>query len=77
MQNVAEGKQTVMSSLYYDRNAERGVDGNTNQYDSYGSCFHTLNTHRFPWWQVDLAMIYDVFKIVLFNRLDSITGKYN
>ncbi|XP_053372651.1 fucolectin-like [Mercenaria mercenaria] len=45
-------------------------DGNTTQYFSGRSCFHT-DLQQDPWWRVDLGAICEIHSVKLFNRLDS------
>ncbi|XP_045184512.2 uncharacterized protein LOC123542643 [Mercenaria mercenaria] len=71
--NVAEGKETTMSSVssvYTDYGGEKGVDGITNQDLFQGFCFHT-NYETSPWWRVDLGGKYEIFSIKLYNMLNS------
>ncbi|XP_060603804.1 uncharacterized protein LOC132756691 [Ruditapes philippinarum] len=72
--NVAIGKPTSMSSVYYNNDGNnydgsKGVDGNLNQSWSVRSCFHT-NDDLHSWWRVDLGQMYRCFRVVLYNRLD-------
>ncbi|XP_053391645.1 uncharacterized protein LOC128554388 isoform X2 [Mercenaria mercenaria] len=66
--NVAQDKQTSMSSIYHGHDGTKGIDGNTNQDFGQGSCFHT-EEETDPWWQVDLGDIYDIVNVTLFNRV--------
>jgi hypothetical protein len=67
--NVAFEKPTEMSSILNVYESKFGVDGDRHQSLRYKTCFHTLEEDN-PWWRVDLAGIYVIFAIRLFNRLD-------
>lgn len=65
--NVALGKPTTQSSYseFSYKNDQGGVDGIKN--GEFGFC---TQLERNPWWQVDLLAVYEVDKIVVFNRLN-------
>ncbi|XP_053387809.1 fucolectin-like [Mercenaria mercenaria] len=71
--NVAEGKQTTMSSVsskHVNYGGDKGVDGITNQDLWQGFCFHT-EYESSPWWRVDLGAKYGIFSVKLYNILNS------
>lgn len=67
--NVALGKETRQSSIAYRGDSFRAVDGNTSGNYGDSSVTHT-DFQAAPWWQVDLGAVYDVERVVLFNRTD-------
>jgi len=50
--------------------AQKAVDGNTDQSYSSGSVSATT-TENNPWWQVDLGAVYNLEKVVIYNRADA------
>lgn len=68
-ENIAKGKQCKASSVSFGGAASRAVDGNTNGAYSNNSCTHT-NDENNPWWEVDLGAVYDISRIVIWNRTD-------
>ncbi|CAH1800422.1 unnamed protein product [Owenia fusiformis] len=68
--NIALNKPTYQSTT--SRVSGKAVDGNRNgNLQLYNSCSHTLtNTIVEPWWIVDLGKSYNLFQIVIWNRLD-------
>ncbi|WP_373331290.1 galactose-binding domain-containing protein [Salmonirosea aquatica] len=73
--NLALNKPTKQSSDMDPRYAGSGkaVDGNTDgsfkMSDTKNSITHT-NDERSAWWEVDLGAVYDIEKIVIWNRQD-------
>ncbi|XP_060577542.1 uncharacterized protein LOC132734721 isoform X7 [Ruditapes philippinarum] len=73
--NIAYGKPTEMSSLYRnDINfaGEKGNDGDSSgnlMFNANNTCFHTDRERR-PYWKVDLGDVYDLQRMVLYNRQD-------
>ncbi|KAL4231973.1 hypothetical protein ACF0H5_009550 [Mactra antiquata] len=65
--NVALNKPAEQSSVFGERFASIGVDGN--KLTTYSYCFHTLRD-VYPWWMVDLELACLVYKYVLYNRND-------
>jgi len=76
--NVALGRPTYMSSVYYDGSfggyfySSRAVDGNKDPtcYSVGNSCVHSL-TESNPWWAVDLGTALAVVGVRFTNRADS------
>ncbi|XP_053375212.1 uncharacterized protein LOC123534535 [Mercenaria mercenaria] len=69
--NVALRKTSQMSSINSENLFDQSlaVDGITEQNMLKGSCFYTAEEDN-PWWRVDLAGIYVIFLVRLYNRLD-------
>jgi len=51
---------------------QKAVDGNTDQLYSSGSVAAT-NYEKNPWWQVNLGAVHIIEKIVIYNRMDSLS----
>ena len=68
--NVAEGRPATQSSVAWDGDASRAVDGNglDGSWGS-GSCTHT-NADGPTWWQVDLGQVQDIRAVQIVNRAD-------
>jgi hypothetical protein len=70
---VTLNKTSFQSSTFVESAAGAtsglAVDGDTNAVYRDGSCTHT-STSTNPWWTVDLCGIYDVSKVVIYNRGD-------
>eukprot|EP01043_Picozoa_sp_COSAG02_P001931 COSAG02_NODE_43_length_45989_cov_93.430181_2_plen_196_part_00 len=68
--NVAEGQPATQSSVAWDADASRAVDGNglDGSWGS-GSCTHTNNDGP-TWWQVDLGQVQDIRAVQIVNRAD-------
>ena len=69
-ENVALGKSTSQSSIDYSGESSRAVDGDSNGQYRADSITHTKSETQ-PWWQVDLASIYSIDSINIWNRTDS------
>ncbi|RMF00788.1 MAG: hypothetical protein D6772_05850 [Bacteroidetes bacterium] len=71
--NVAEGKTATQSTTAYNSPASNAVNGNTSgRYSrsaSSNDITHTSDANG-SWWQVDLGEVYDIEKIVIWNRTD-------
>lgn len=69
-ENLAFGKPTMQSSSPKgDDHSWRAVDGNTQSKMSSGSCTHSdAQNDADPWWTVDLGAIYNLKKVVIWNR---------
>jgi hypothetical protein len=67
--NLAEHRPSTQSSTDFGGDAARAVDGNTD-----GNFFDNSVTHTSleaqPWWQVDLGMVTNIGKVILYNRTD-------
>ena len=73
-ENIAWKKQASQSSTAYDGDANRALDGNTNNTYSQNSITHT-NFENKAWWQVDLGRSEQVGIVRLFNRGDGEIAK--
>ncbi|MEM9919379.1 MAG: RICIN domain-containing protein [Bacteroidota bacterium] len=70
--NVAKGKKATQSTTAYNSPASIAVNGNTSgrySRSSSNDITHTKDANG-SWWQVDLGAIYDIDKIVVWNRTD-------
>ncbi|MCA9262720.1 MAG: discoidin domain-containing protein [Planctomycetales bacterium] len=61
--------EASQSSVDYDGEAKRAVDGNTEQVYQKGSVTHTKSEPN-PWWRVNLGGVKEVGRIVVWNRGD-------
>ncbi|NRA95455.1 MAG: DUF1553 domain-containing protein [Planctomycetes bacterium] len=68
--NVAKGKPARQSSVGYNGPARLAVDGNTSGLYTDGSVTHTA-TEADPWWEVDLGVVKQVDRVVLWNRAEA------
>lgn len=73
-ENIAWKKQASQSSTAYGGDANRALDGNTNNTYSQNSITHT-NFENKAWWQVDLDRSEQVGIVRLFNRGDGELSK--
>ena len=73
-ENIAWKKQATQSSTAYGGNANRALDGNTNNNYAQNSVTHT-NFEKQAWWQVDLGRSEQVGLVRLFNRGDGELAK--
>ena len=73
-ENIAWKKQASQSSTAYGGDANRALDGNTNDTYSQNSITHT-NFENKAWWQVDLGRSEQVGLVRLFNRGDGELAK--
>lgn len=71
--NIAQGKTATQSSTIYGGDAQRAVDGNTNNKWNGHSITHTTVEHH-PWWQVDLESAQPIASVRLFNRVEGDLG---
>jgi len=72
IKNVSVNKVATQSTTAYNSPASNAVNGNTS--GRYGSpstndITHT-NDENGSWWQVDLGKVYDIDRIVIWNRTD-------
>ena len=74
-ENIAWKKQASQSSTAYGGDANRALDGNTNNTYSQNSITHT-NFEKQAWWQVDLGRSEQVGFVRLFNRGDGEVAKH-
>lgn len=79
--NLARGKLTMQSSSpnWGDdedrfKNSQRAVDGGKSGIHDHGSCIHTMEQPD-PWWGVDLGHVYQVKRVVIWNRADPWTTR--
>jgi hypothetical protein len=71
-ENIAIGKKAYQGnedSLPYGSDANKAIDGNTDGRFIVGSITQTGEGY-FLWWEIDLGAVYDVSKIVIWNRTD-------
>ena len=73
-ENIAWKKQASQSSTAYGGDANRALDGNTNNTYSQNSITHT-NFEKQAWWQVDLGRSEQIGFVRLFNRGDGEVAK--
>ena len=73
-ENIAWKKQATQSSTAYGGDANRALDGNTNNNYAQNSVTHT-NFEKQAWWQVDLGRSEQVGLVRLFNRGDGELAK--
>ena len=73
-ENIAWKKQASQSSTAYGGDANRALDGNTNNTYAQNSITHT-NFENKAWWQVDLGRSEQVGLVRLFNRGDGEVAK--
>jgi len=68
-QNLALGKPTKQSSTAFGGDSGRAVDGNKDGNYFNNSMTHTADESS-AWWEVDLGAVYDLDRIVVWNRTD-------
>ena len=73
-ENIAWKKQASQSSTAFGGDANRALDGNTNNTYAQNSITHT-NFENKAWWQVDLGRSEQVGLVRLFNRGDGEVAK--
>ncbi len=75
--NLALGKPARQSSIGWNGQASRAVDGNTNGHFFNGNTVtHTQNTLN-PWWEVDLQQTHAINRVHFFNRTDCCGERLN
>jgi mono/diheme cytochrome c family protein len=73
-ENVALKGTTSQSSVAYEGEAKRAIDGETNgNYFEKNSVTHTADEDS-PWWEVDLTAAKAIDRVVIWNRTDGTTG---
>ena len=78
--NLALRKPATQSSTHsheYNPVAGKAVDGNRNTDFNGKSCTHTAIGKQNAWWQVDLLDISWVYRVVVYNRMDSGSNQLN
>lgn len=76
-QNVALGKNATQSGTYAGRVAGRAVDGVASSIDNELYCSTAeSNSNQTVWWQVDLANLYAVSSVEIFNTDDAEEYRY-
>ena len=68
-ENIALGKPTFQSSIEYNGDSSKAVDGDRTTNFQAGSCTHTLSGKR-AWWAVDLEQRYLISRVGITNRGD-------
>ncbi len=68
-ENIARGKKARQSSTAFGGDPNRAIDGNTDGQWGKNSVTHT-NDERSAWWEVDLGDVYEIDRIVIWNRDD-------
>lgn len=72
--NIARNGTATQSSVAYEGEAKRAIDGETNgNYFEKNSVTHTADEDS-PWWEVDLKEAKAIDKLVIWNRTDGNTG---
>jgi hypothetical protein len=73
--NVAADASAKQSSVAFDGEARRAVDGNTDgEYYRSNSVTHT-NTEADPWWEIDLGRDVPVDRVQIWNRADGLSDR--
>ena len=73
-ENLALKGQASQINVDYDGPARLAIDGNTNgNYAEAKSTTHTAASDD-PWWEVDLATVQKIDRIILWNRTDGNVG---
>jgi len=67
--NLALNGTATQSTTYFDADASRAIDGNTNGDYWADSVSHTWAEPQ-AWWRVDLGASFDLYSITLWNRTD-------
>lgn len=67
--NLALGRKVTQSSIAYNGNSLRAIDGNTDGLWNNGSVTHTNNEAN-AWWEVDLGDIHKISTLRIWNRTD-------
>jgi hypothetical protein len=67
--DIALGKTATQSSITWEGDPARAIDGNTNGFFLNGSVTHTEWQGQ-PWWQLDLEYPQSIGDVVLYNRSD-------
>jgi len=69
--NLAVAGTATQSTVDYDGEPERAIDGNTSGVYGEGSVTHTIGSgENNPWWQVDLGREASIDSITIWNRTD-------
>ncbi len=69
--NLAKGKPATQSTTCNSGSASRAVDGNTDGKYASNSTTHTCSNKKNPWWEVDLKKLYQVEKVIIWNRVEA------
>ena len=77
--NVAVNKNATQSGTFKNWVAGKAVDGITNPKIPNMSCSQTdgLRAYGSAWWQVDLAGIFNIKAVKVYNRWDCCHGMYS
>ncbi len=65
----------TQSSITFEGDPNRAIDGITDGNWGGGSVTHTSGLDAMPWWQVDLGAEYEIDRVVLWNRTDCCAGR--
>ena len=74
--NRALNGVATQGSTFKDAVAAKAIDGNKSGEYFVQSTTHT-NSENYAWWQLDLGAMYDITKILIFNRTDCCMDRIN
>ncbi|KAF3855677.1 hypothetical protein F7725_016400 [Dissostichus mawsoni] len=74
--DIAKGGKVTQSSIAFNGNPERAVDGNLASVYNQNSCTHTKK-QRNPWWRLDLQKTYRINTVTITNRKDCCSDRIN
>ena len=76
VENVALGRPATQSGTHTSNTADKAVDGDTDPNLNIDKCAHpdtrTLSDDEHntaAWWRVDLQASFDIYRVVIHNRL--------
>lgn len=69
-QNIASKGNATQSSVAYDGEAKRAIDGKTDGSFASGTLTHTVENQKNPWWEVDLGRSVMIDGVEIWNRTD-------
>ncbi|XP_035675909.1 cell surface hyaluronidase-like [Branchiostoma floridae] len=76
--NIALLKPAYQSSVSFDGEPARAVDGSTGGVYDKGTCTHTaVHGEDSPWWYVDLQETFEIGRVAIFNRIDCCPERIN
>ncbi|KAK1901463.1 Fucolectin-1 [Dissostichus eleginoides] len=74
--NIAKRGKVTQSSIAFNGNPERAIDGNLASVYNQDSCTHTTK-QRNPWWRLDLQKTYRINTVTITNRKDCCSDRIN